>query len=55
LEASIAERPHPPVSGKKGVVTRAKKAMRPSKIREGMPFGVAVTLRGQRMYAFRSA
>jgi large subunit ribosomal protein L5 len=33
-------------------VTRAKKAIAGFKIREGMPVGVMVTLRGDRMYAF---
>ncbi|NDE79241.1 MAG: 50S ribosomal protein L5, partial [Chitinophagaceae bacterium] len=36
----------------KVVVTRAKKAIAGFKIRQGMPIGVAVTLRGDRMYAF---
>jgi large subunit ribosomal protein L5 len=34
------------------VVTRAKKAIAGFKIREGMPVGVMVTLRAERMYAF---
>jgi large subunit ribosomal protein L5 len=34
------------------VVTRAKKAIAGFKIRQGMPIGVTVTLRGERMYAF---
>ncbi len=34
------------------MVTRAKKAIAGFKIRQGMPIGVAVTLRGDRMYAF---
>jgi len=34
------------------VVTRAKKAIASFKIRQGMPIGVAVTLRGERMYSF---
>jgi len=50
LEASIAELAT--ITGQKVVVTRAKKAIAAFKIREGMPIGVAVTLRGQRMYAF---
>jgi|SRR5581483_780944 len=40
------------ISGQKPVVTRAKKAIANFKIREGMPVGVAVTLRGDRMYEF---
>jgi len=50
LEASIAELAT--ITGQKVVVTRAKKAIAAFKIREGMPIGVAVTLRGERMYAF---
>ena len=34
------------------MVTRAKKAIAGFKIRQGMPVGVMVTLRGERMYAF---
>jgi len=34
------------------VITRAKKAIAGFKIRQGMPIGCAVTLRGDRMYAF---
>ena len=33
-------------------MTRAKKAIAGFKIRQGMPIGCAVTLRGDRMYAF---
>jgi large subunit ribosomal protein L5 len=40
------------ISGQKPVVTRAKKAIANFKIRENMPIGVAVTLRGDRMYEF---
>ena len=40
------------ITGQKVVVTRAKKAIAGFKIRQGMPIGVAVTLRGERMYAF---
>jgi large subunit ribosomal protein L5 len=40
------------ISGQKPVVTKAKKAIANFKIREGMPVGVAVTLRGDRMYEF---
>jgi large subunit ribosomal protein L5 len=50
LEASIAEMAT--ITGQKAVVTRAKKAIAGFKIRQGMPIGVAVTLRGDRMYAF---
>ena len=40
------------ISGQKPVITRARKAIAGFKIREGMPVGVAVTLRGERMNFF---
>ena len=40
------------ISGQKAVVTRARKAISNFKIREGMPLGCRVTLRGERMYEF---
>ena len=40
------------ISGQKALVTRAKKAIATFKIRQGMPIGCTVTLRGDRMYAF---
>ena len=40
------------ISGQKPVVTRAKKAISNFKLRENMPIGVMVTLRGERMYEF---
>lgn len=40
------------ITGQKPVVTRAKKAIAGFKIRQGMPVGLMVTLRGERMYAF---
>lgn len=40
------------ISGQKPVVTKAKKSIANFKLREGMPIGVKVTLRGQRMYEF---
>lgn len=40
------------IAGQKPVVTRAKKAIAGFKIREGMPVGIMVILRGDRMYAF---
>jgi large subunit ribosomal protein L5 len=40
------------ITGQKPVVTRAKKAISNFAIREGMPIGAAVTLRGQKMYEF---
>jgi len=40
------------ISGQKPVVTKAKKSIAAFKLREGMPIGCKVTLRGQRMYEF---
>ncbi|SRR5579883_3305502 len=50
LEASLNEISL--ITGQKPVVTRAKKAIAGFKIRQGMPVGIAVTLRSGRMYAF---
>ena len=40
------------ITGQKPLTTRAKKSIAGFKIREGMPIGVSVTLRGRRMYEF---
>ncbi len=40
------------ITGQKAVITKAKKAVANFKIREGMPIGCKVTLRGERMYEF---
>lgn len=40
------------ISGQKPVLTRAKKSIANFKLREGMPIGCKVTLRGSRMYDF---
>jgi large subunit ribosomal protein L5 len=40
------------ITGQKAVVTRAKKSIAAFKVREGMPIGAMVTLRGDRMYEF---
>ncbi len=40
------------ISGQKPVITRAKKSIATFKLREGMPIGAKVTLRGDRMYDF---
>src|SRR3984957_8638211 len=40
------------ITGQKPVVTRAKKSIAAFKLRENMPIGVMVTLRGDRMYEF---
>lgn len=50
LESSLSELAI--ISGQKPVVTRAKKAIAGFKIRQGMPVGAMVTLRGEKMYAF---
>src|SRR5437588_9370854 len=38
------------IAGQKPVVTRAKKSIASFKLRQGMPIGVMVTLRGERVY-----
>ena len=40
------------ISGQKPIVCKAKKSVANFKLREGMPIGVKVTLRGERMYEF---
>ncbi len=40
------------IAGQKGVITRSKKAIAGFKLRQKMPVGLVVTLRGDRMYAF---
>jgi large subunit ribosomal protein L5 len=40
------------VTGQKPVITKAKKSIASFKLRQGMPIGVVVTLRGDRMYEF---
>lgn len=40
------------IAGQKAVVTKAKKSVANFKIREGMPIGCKVTLRGEKMYEF---
>ena len=40
------------IAGQKPVITRAKKSIAGFKLREGMPIGCKVTLRGERMYEF---
>jgi len=40
------------ISGQKAIITKAKKSIAGFKLREGMPSGVKVTLRGDRMYNF---
>jgi len=40
------------IAGQKPVITKAKKSIAAFKLREGMPIGTMVTLRGDRMYEF---
>ena len=40
------------ISGQKPVITKAKKSIAGFRLREGMPIGTKVTLRGERMYDF---
>ena len=42
------------IAGQKAVVTKAKKSIATFKLREGMPIGCRVTLRGEKMYDFFS-
>lgn len=50
LESAVADMTA--ISGQKPVVTRAKKSIAAFKLRQGMPIGTKVTLRGERMYHF---
>ncbi|GAV15800.1 MULTISPECIES: 50S ribosomal protein L5 [Paenibacillus] len=50
LDSAVAELQL--IAGQKPVITRAKKSIAGFKLREGMPIGVKVTLRGERMYHF---
>ncbi len=50
LEAAIRDLTE--ITGQKPIMTRAKKSIAGFKLREGMPIGCAVTLRGERMYEF---
>ena len=40
------------ITGQKPIITKARKSIAAFKVREGMPIGVMVTLRGDRMYEF---
>lgn len=42
------------IAGQKAVITKAKKSIATFKLREGMPIGCRVTLRGEKMYDFFS-
>lgn len=50
LDVAVAELTT--ITGQKPVVTKARKAIANFKLREGMPIGCMVTLRGRRMYEF---
>jgi len=50
MDPAVNELGH--IAGQKPVVTRAKKSIAAFKVREGMPIGAMVTLRGDRMYEF---
>ena len=50
LEAAVKDMEA--ITGQKAVTTKAKNAVANFKIREGMPIGCKVTLRGERMYEF---
>ena len=49
LEAAVKDMET--ITGQKAVLTRAKNSVANFKIREGMPIGCKVTLRGEKMYA----
>lgn len=50
--AEVIEAQLTKIAGQKSVVTKAKKSIASFKLREGMPVGAMVTLRGERMYDF---
>ena len=50
LESAVADLEK--ITGQKSVVTKAKKSVANFKLREGMPIGCKVTLRGEKMYEF---
>ncbi len=50
LEEAVEEMTQ--ITGQKPVITKAKKSIANFKLREGMPIGCKVTLRGERMYEF---
>ncbi|MBR1753766.1 50S ribosomal protein L5 [bacterium] len=50
--AEAIEKQMTAIAGQKCVVTKAKKSIASFKLREGMPVGAMVTLRGERMYDF---
>ncbi|MFV9506538.1 MAG: 50S ribosomal protein L5 [Oscillochloridaceae bacterium umkhey_bin13] len=50
LEAAVGD--IATITGQKPMITKARKSIASFKLREGMPIGVMVTLRGDRMYDF---
>ncbi|MGP4042214.1 50S ribosomal protein L5 [Gracilibacillus sp. D59] len=50
LDAAVEELSQ--ITGQKPVITKAKKSIAGFRLREGMPIGAKVTLRGERMYDF---
>ena len=50
LDAAVADMET--ISGQKAIVTKARKSVANFMLREGMPIGCKVTLRGERMYEF---
>jgi large subunit ribosomal protein L5 len=50
LDAAVADLAT--IAGQKPIVTKAKKSIAAFKLRQGMPIGAKVTLRGERMYYF---
>ena len=50
LDGAVAELAQ--IAGQKPVITKARKSIAAFKLREGMPIGCTVTLRGSRMYEF---
>ena len=50
LDAAVADMET--ISGQKAIVTKARKSVANFKLREGMPIGCKVTLRGERRYEF---
>ncbi|SFM41378.1 LSU ribosomal protein L5P [Gracilibacillus orientalis] len=50
LDAAVEELAQ--ITGQKPVITKAKKSIAGFRLREGMPIGAKVTLRGERMYDF---
>ena len=50
LDAAVADLEK--ITGQKAIITKAKKSVANFKIREGMPIGCKVTLRGDKMYEF---